>query len=523
MLLLRIGADFRRQMTSASPGDREKFYLRGAVSLLQSHCQGSDVVPRIVLLQAFISVAQGSPAAKQLDEENPLNLESLISRLVQIATPIVLSGERKGAGLLALLVALDALSDLDTEAVRPALSGAVPSLLKASNSLLAGGDQAGWEIRTFLATHFFDVLASPFRIKTRAEAPGAASEGRPVETSDSAATLDKAALLRYVDAVVRSADERRKLGYLEELLREDNGEQDELGRLLVIYRLIQHLKGKPLPPHYSILDSIMTQPGSRLPEDIDQFDLAKAHYMLCDRLENATVPAHFLFTSKALHLLIDQNPACTTQFNIGHTLGCVATICAQPTTPALISSSPDIYPSLCRLVAILIKRHRKRLEDSFHILVDTLQALLRLLLSRPQQDPAIVPSSEPTTTRHHAVWEQDAKLFSGLLTLVCEPTAGSVSSSSAHTAGALDSEKDRAKRFAGEFMHYVLTQYIRLQVAHVVPHGVRVALEPGMYAIMDITTRGGRGIMSASMDASLRAVLREMYKRYERFGKWTGV
>jgi nucleolar pre-ribosomal-associated protein 2 len=271
--------------------------------------------------------------------------------------------------------------------------------------------------------------------------------------------------------------------------------------------------------------------GSRLPEDIKQFGLAQAHYALCDRLEKATSPATFLLTSKAIHLLIDQNPACMTQFNIGRTLSCVLTVSARASTPALVAESPDVYPSLCRLVAMLIRRYRKRLEDSFHILVDTLQGLLRLLLSRPHEEAAT--AGPATATTQEETWARDARHFSRLLTLICEPAVGSGSTSAVQGSGgprpaALDSEKDRARRFAGQFMYYVLMAYVRLQVeehgaAAAVPHAVRAALEPGMFAIMDVTTRGGKGIMSAAMDASTRAVLREMYKRYERFGKWTGV
>lgn len=86
-------------------------------------------------------------------------------------------------------------------------------------------------------------------------------------------------------------------------------------------------------------------------------------------------------------------------------------------------------------------------------------------------------------------------------------------------------------------MYLVLMQYIRLQLSSklpggTIPHKVREALEPGVYAILDITTRDGLRIMNDGMDsggayggggAGGRVVLREMYKGYERFGKWSGV
>jgi nucleolar pre-ribosomal-associated protein 2 len=220
-----------------------------------------------------------------------------------------------------------------------------------------------------------------------------------------------------------------------------------------------------------------------------------------------------------------------TQWNIELTLHTVSAISLQSSTQALISESPSIYPSVCRLVEMVIKRHRKRLDGHFHVLTTPLQSLLRLLLSRPYNPTttsssmtttAITPTPstttpQATTTTH---WEKHAKLYSRLLTLVCEPTVASVSRSQ---ATGLDSEKDRAKRYAGQYMHRVLAAYVRLQLEHAVPHGVREALEPGMYSIMDVTGKEVLRGVNDALDASGSVIFKEMYKMYERFGKWTGV
>jgi nucleolar pre-ribosomal-associated protein 2 len=44
-----------------------------------------------------------------------------------------------------------------------------------------------------------------------------------------------------------------------------------------------------------------------------------------------------------------------------------------------------------------------------------------------------------------------------------------------------------------------------------------------MNSIFDITPPEGRKILNDAMDSSGRAILREMFKRYSRFGKWSGV
>ncbi|KAL2137354.1 hypothetical protein VTI74DRAFT_3294 [Chaetomium olivicolor] len=504
-----------RQMTSGTAEEREKAYLKSAILVLQTPCQDLDVAPRIVLLQTFISTVQTSPAVQKLEEDG-LDISGLKAQLLQVSSPVVKSGKRTGKGLLALLVALEALGDLDRETVRQTLADAVLSLLKASDSLLEKGIQAGWEIRMSVADYFPEALSSPLKIKMPVEKRSSADEGDEGETDEPAAALSKTALLRYVDATVRPVDEDAKLGYLKELLLEDGRDQDVLGQLLIIYRLIQHLK------------------GSRPSDTPARFDLSQAHSTLCNRLLQTTTPSHFLLTSKAIHLLLDQNPACMTQWNIELTLSTVSTLCAQPPTQALISASPSIFPSLTRLIEIVIKRHRKRLDGHFHILIVALQALLRLLLSRPAlastpapaQSPAPQPAATTTeTTTKSSTWEKDTRLYTRLLTLICEPTVASVSRAATQQQKqpSLESEKDRAKRYAGQFMYLVLMQYVKLQLEFVVPHGVREALEPGVNSIMDITTRDGMKIMSEGMDAGGRVVLREIWRRWERFGRWSGV
>ncbi|KAH6636135.1 Urb2/Npa2 family-domain-containing protein [Chaetomium tenue] len=523
-LLQQLAVLAIRQMTNGSPEEREKTYIKDAISLLQSPCQDSGAAPRLVLLQAFISTAQASSIVTKFEEDG-LNLGSLKAQLLQVASPAVTAEKRTGKGLLVLLVALEALNELDRQAVKQALSNAVPSLIEASDSLLENGLQVGWEVRMFVSNHFPEALGSPLKIKMPVASPP--SQGEDVEGAEgneSAASLGKRALLGYVDAVVQPADEDTKLGYLKELLLEDGEAQDMLGRQLVIYRLIQHLKGKLTVRVYGTL---LTSLGSRPSESPDRFDLTQAHSTLCTRLVRTTTAPHFLLTAKSIHLLLDQNPACMTQWNIELTLSTVSTLSARPSTQALISDSPSIYPSLCRLVEMVIKRHRRRLDGHFHILITALQSLLQLLLSRPQTLHHHHHQQQPTftttpTTSPNKRWETHAKLFTRLLTLLCSPTAASVSRSSQKTTG-LDSERDRAKRYAGQFMPLVLMQYVRLQLAHAVPHGVREALAPGAYAILDITSPDGLRVMNDGMDASGRVVFREMYKLYQRFGKWSGV
>lgn len=243
--------------------------------------------------------------------------------------------------------------------------------------------------------------------------------------------------------------------------------------------------------------------GPTAPANSKEFDLAQAHSILCQRLTQAATVPEILVLARAACFLLDQRTAWMSQWNIELTLTIVSTMCSK--RGELTASSPKIYEKLCRMMEIIIKRHRIRLDGHFHILVGALEALLRKLLSRPAED----------------ISEDHARLFARLVTLVCEPTDASVSRSVAGSS--LDSERDRAKRYAGQYMYLVLMQYIKLQLERAVPHGVLEALQTGVYSILDITSQDGLSLMNDAMDPSGRVIFKELYKQYKKFGKWQGV
>lgn len=195
-----------------------------------------------------------------------------------------------------------------------------------------------------------------------------------------------------------------------------------------------------------------------------------------------------------------------TQWNVELTL---STVCAMASTA---SEHPNAsFTWMCKLVEVIIKKHRLRLEGHYHLLLATMQSLLRNLVIEQSQR-----TSGPGPTE-----DSLAHMYARLITLVCEPTAGAVARSQQHSA--LDSATDAAKRSAGRHMYLILMQYVKLQLESTVSKVAREALEPAMNSIFDITPSEGRKILNDAMDASGRAILREMFKRYTRFGKWSGV
>lgn len=235
------------------------------------------------------------------------------------------------------------------------------------------------------------------------------------------------------------------------------------------------------------------------PEDVsrstDDFSLSMAHSDLMLLLLKR--PSHAPIICRILQSLLEVRPQCMTQWNIEITLSTVGAL-------AKLGDNTAPYTWLCKLVEVVIKKHRLRLEGHFPFVLSTMQALLNALITTQQEEQ-----------------EAKAHCFARLVTLMCEPTAGTVSRSRRH--GTLDSARDAAKRTAGRHMYLVLAHYVKLQLDFVVARTVSEALESAVNAIFDITPPEKRKMLNDVMNAGGRAILRETFNRYVKFGKWSGV
>jgi nucleolar pre-ribosomal-associated protein 2 len=230
-------------------------------------------------------------------------------------------------------------------------------------------------------------------------------------------------------------------------------------------------------------------------------DLSTAHSELTLSLTKRS--PNVSYTCQTIHTLLERKPQAMGQWNIEVTLSTASDL-------ALSKDSSVPFTWLCKLVGAIIKKHRLRLEGHHHLLLTTVQALLNSLILH-----------QPKSAADGATQESMARLYGRLITFICEPTAGAVSRSQHQNA--LDSATDAAKRSAGRHMYLVLMQYVKLQLEADVPREVREALEPAMNSIFDVTPPEVRKILNDAMDASGRAILREMFKRYVKFGKWSGI
>ncbi|KAF4511394.1 hypothetical protein G6O67_003199 [Ophiocordyceps sinensis] len=353
-------------------------------------------------------------------------------------------------------------------------SSAVQKLEKRSRRLMQQGDVRGWKIQAFLRTYLSVAIEVP-RQTTYDSLDGLSGKlGQPL-------------LRELVTAVTKTMSNSDRRQYLRELIGGLKNDSDTDGQVLAIQTVVDQL-----------IDSTEAH------ERNEDFNLAAAHSELTLLLLEK--PAHARQKCHILRTLLEKRPQIMGQWNVEVTLSTVCDACS-----ASPNGSDVPFAELCKLVETVIKKHRIRLEGHYHLLLSVMQALLCNLVIK--QMPANRSDERGQVSKAHA--------YARLVSLICEPTAGAVSRSQLHSA--LDSATDAAKRSAGRHMFLVLMQYVKLQLEENVPRAARAALEPAMNSIFDITSPEGRKILNDAMDASGRAILREMFKRYVKFGKWSGV
>ncbi|KAM0454760.1 hypothetical protein ACHAO4_004573 [Trichoderma viride] len=376
---------------------------------------------------------------------------------------------------LALFAAVHAAEAMDSAAgISQNKSSAVQKLEKRSKEAMITGDLRAWKIQIFLHTYL----------------PSELEEPHPTQFTDLAnlPPRTREPLLReYVASIIAKANVPEVSRYLQMLIGEFTEGCDTDGQALAIGHVVGHLIER-----------------TDLHGKSEGVDLSAAHSELTLSLLKKSPNTAYI--CQTIQTLLEKKPQAMGQWNIEVTLSTVNDLAsAKPTNGPTVS-----FTWLCKLIGTIIKKHRLRLEGHHHLLLTTVQALLNSLIIH-----------QPKSTGDGTTQESMARLYGRLITFICEPTAGAVSRSQHQNA--LDSATDAAKRSAGWHVYMVLMQYVKLQLEADVPREVREALEPAMNSIFDVTPPEVRKILNDAMDASGRAILREMFKRYVKFGKWSGV
>lgn len=174
------------------------------------------------------------------------------------------------------------------------------------------------------------------------------------------------------------------------------------------------------------------------------------------------------------------------------------------------STGAVVYTDLCRITHLVFSKYRSRLQGRMPSIVLLLETLLAQLF-QPQK----------RTLRWKSAWvpnAQHARSFSRLLTLLCNPPVK-------RARNELVDENRKTRANTGKYMQWVLHRYCKEILQGRLGDGIREALMPGLWAMIEVMEMdGAEGIksLSASMNNSERAVLRGMYDDWRRFGKWDG-
>lgn len=490
-----------RQMCEHIDARSIKYFEESQVFI--SECQGSgDLSPfRLTLLKAL------AVETKVTNIQNHTTLSSLpktahttLGKCVYVATSHFISDKKAFeshdvSSSLRLFAAVDAarvLDDLD-ETSRLKKSEARKAEKRSCAAMLSN-DIRGWKVQIYLRTYFPSLLedACPTTFPTLAELPN---------------KLRESLLKDYVAAIMKHMGTSELANYLKDLIYALNSGSCTDGQLLAIQQVVNQLIGKMSISHSFKPNADRRQDETDVQGTTTGFDLAVAQSQLASALASVKSESNAILIAKTLQTLLEKKPQAMTQWNVEQTLGLVSALASSRVSTNI--SLP--YSWLCKLVEVIIKKHRLRLEGHHHILLTTMQTLLRNLIT----------SQAPSDPKKLSTQESKAHLYTRLVTLICEPTAGAVSRSQHQSS--LDSATDAAKRSAGRHMYLVLMQYVKLQLETDIPRPIREALEPAVNSVFDITPPEVRKILNDAMDGSGRAILREMYKRYTRFGKWSGV
>lgn len=189
-----------------------------------------------------------------------------------------------------------------------------------------------------------------------------------------------------------------------------------------------------------------------------------------------------------------------------------------------------MFEGLCTITQSLLQFHRASLGGRFHLLVPLMQRLLACLFLPSSRDagtinrfkhPAWLDQTNARLTAKHA------QKYSRLLENLCNPPQLNVAGSRGKAAELVD-ETRKARMHVAQHAPHILHYYCTLILNGKLGEGMRDALTPGMWAIIDvaeINADDSHGVkaLSSSMGNADRAVLRGIWEDWRRFGgAWKG-
>ena len=230
--------------------------------------------------------------------------------------------------------------------------------------------------------------------------------------------------------------------------------------------------------------------------------------------------------------LLRNKPTLVTQYGVELTVSSLIHL----TTPAAAQLSEGksyaIFEGICEITHSLLQFHRSSLGGRYHLFVPLLERLVACLFTPASRDSAATGRFKHPIwldSRQHPLTVGHAQRVSRLLEHLCNPQQSDVARRRRHQEAGPDlvdmTRKTRIQvgQHVQHILHYLCTFLLNGRLGE----GMRDALTPGLWAVMDVIEIGAdesRGIkaLSASMNNAERAILRGIFEDWRRFGSWSG-
>ncbi|KAI1323150.1 hypothetical protein F5Y16DRAFT_384555 [Xylariaceae sp. FL0255] len=516
-----IECSIRQVLTNLN--DSTPVYLQQASEFAEKASQGPVTSMIVVLLKQLVAALDSHKASHAILAEmgsGPQIFSQRLLVIVEVSVGLFFTWAKPNLGKFdqcpldhdmfrLLSIAIDAvrvLQDTGYSEKFELLAKETPDLQWISDKLATEGASLGWKLRALLAK------SHPIM-----------SDLERLILQECALPAEDDSISDLVDAFIQGKTASSLQDTLNILVKDERLMTRATVPLLAVKRLLE--------VHQGPLANDVTSESSS-----GSWDLARIHAHFATLLSQARSISQFQVIADILHLLLDKHGSAMSQYNIEATLVTVVEVCSFRGPKIEGPKAPgEIFATLFKLVALIIKRHRLRISGHFPILLAALRALLTVLLADPSEKARSSLKGDAKSQPNLPLWlhsrlqPRHGERFARLLTLICEPSAASVarhSSSSSHHHhhhDRLDSATDAAKRAAGQYMYLIIEVYIKLQLEAGVTKEMRRKLEVGLFSVLNITTDGGRCVLNESLDATGRALFRSLFAEYRKFGRWKGV
>lgn len=245
-------------------------------------------------------------------------------------------------------------------------------------------------------------------------------------------------------------------------------------------------------------------------------------------VENPTAD-RFSMAAECVDVIFRSHARGVAQWNVDDILASIPQIIDRyvgSTDAQMISEFTDtVYVRLCRLLGAIIGLYRQRIGGRYHVLVPSLQSLLRAFFPVKAGTKRDADGNSPASLRrperplHSRMTTEHAVHFTRLLTSLCDPTLSAVTRPTTGRDALVDVTKAN-KQIAGQHMRPLIAFYIRQMLAAPLPSELREAFAPGLYAVLDTMSNDTKRGLNDSLDRSGQALFKTLHEDYVKFGKW---